>query len=243
MKPKSKSKPTAGKTKKTTPTVLTPPAASEVPALAAGARQADASEAQSRPRTDLHAAACIEQLRAGELATRMAAASRLGELAGTDALAALQSALRDPTAEVARQAALALGKTNDTSAIGALAAVLENADGYFHSSVRSAAAESLSRFKGRQAIDALTSAVRDPIAEPSRSAIRGLGLVAGSEALPTLLMVVSNSENYFLPSVRLTAVQVLSSISDPTAAECLRRVRENPLEDPSVREAAQPKSR
>jgi HEAT repeat protein len=180
----------------------------------------------------------IEQLRAGELASRMAAAGKLGELGGPEAITALQIALRDPTAEVAREATLALGKTRDTSVMAALAVVLENADGYFHSVVRTAAAESLSLFSDRQVIPTLKSAVRDPIAEASRAAIRGLGIVAGVEAVPTLLTVVSNPDNYFLPSVRATAIQVLAAIPGPDAANCLRQVRENPSEDPIVRQAA-----
>jgi HEAT repeat protein len=180
----------------------------------------------------------IQQLRTGELASRICAAVKLGEIGSPEAIAALQTALRDSTAEVAREAALALGKTRQAAAAGALAAVLENADAFFHGIVRTAAAESLGQLGQRQSIAALALGVRDPLAEPSRAAIRALGLLAREEAVPVLLAVVANADNYFLPSVRLAAVEVLGTLPVPAAREGLRQLLDNPNEEIEIVQAA-----
>ena len=180
----------------------------------------------------------VEQLRTGELASRIEAAAKLGEMPEPQAVAALAEALRDPTAEVAREAAVALRRSRLPSAVDALTAVIENADGYFHPIVRTAAAESLGCLNEPRAVGALKRAVRDPLAEPSRAAIRALGVVAREDALPALLAVVSNGDNYFLPSVRVTATEVLATIPAPAARDCLRSLAENPGEVAEVRLAA-----
>jgi HEAT repeat protein len=179
-----------------------------------------------------------EQLRTGELASRIAAASRLAELNDPQAMGALQQALRDPTAEVAREAALGLGKARATGVVEALTAVMENTDGYYHWSVRSAAADSLARLNDPRAIPGLTRGVRDPLAEPSRAAIRALGQVAREHAVQALVEVISNRENYFLPSVRVTAAEVLATLPVAVARQCLQGLVDNPSEDPEVRQAA-----
>jgi HEAT repeat protein len=81
-------------------------------------------------------------------------------------------------------------------------------------------------------------AVRDPFAEPSRAAIRALGAVAAEDATAVLQAVISNNDNYFLPSVRATAAEVLAAFPGPVAKDWLRSVANNPHEDPAVRQAA-----
>jgi HEAT repeat protein len=179
-----------------------------------------------------------EQLRTGELATRIEAAARLAEIGDPQAAGALQQALRDPTAEVACEAATALAKSRSSTAVDALSAVIENADNYFHYTVRAAAAASLAQLNDPRAIKALSTAVRDPFAEPSRAAIRALGAVAREEAVPTLLGVISNGDNYFLPSVRVAATEVLATIPAPEARNYLRDLMNNPNEVPEIRQVA-----
>ena len=180
----------------------------------------------------------IEHLRTGELASRIEAAARLAGMGDPQAAEALRQALRDPTAEVAREAALALGRGCQAGALEALAAVVENADTYFHPSVRTAAAESLGQMKDPRSVVALTQAVRDPLAEPSRAAIRALGLVAHEDAVPLLLSIIENRDNFFHPSVRVTAAEVLATIPTPDAKECLLNLVANQAEAPEVRQAA-----
>jgi HEAT repeat protein len=168
----------------------------------------------------------------------MEAAARLAESGDPQATGALQQALRDPTAEVAREAALAIAKGRRLSAVEALSEVVENPDGYFHPSVRIAAAESLGQLNDPRSVAPLCRAVRDPLAEPSRAAIRALGLVAREAAVPVLVSVINNVEGFFLPSVRVAAVEVLATITSSTAKDCLRDLLSNPDEDPEVRQAA-----
>jgi HEAT repeat protein len=208
-----------------------------VPPVPAPARQVE-TPAATPPAPEAETIACIERLRTGELASRVAAAARLGVLGGGDGVGALQAVLRDPTAEVAREAALALGQTGDARAVEPLAAVLENAGGYYHGIVRAAAAESLGQLKDRRSLTALVQGVWDPLAEPSRAAVRALAATAGAEAVPTLLTVVANPNGFFLPAVRLAAVQALAGIPTAEARAGLKTLAENPQEDAELRRAA-----
>jgi HEAT repeat protein len=130
--------------------------------------------------------------------------------------------LRDPVAEVARDAALALGELNDTAAVDVLGAVVVNRENYFHSVVRSAAAGSLGKLKNGRALDALLTGLRDPIAEASQSAIRALGELGDERAVAPLIAVVQNHEGYFLPEVRQTARETLARFAAPAAVHFLR---------------------
>lgn len=130
--------------------------------------------------------------------------------------------LRDPIAEVARDAALALGSLQDRSALAPLSAVVLNRDRYFHSVVRSAAAESLGKLHDPSAMDALLVGMRDSIAESSQAAIRALGELGDAKAVDSLIAVVRNADGYFLPAVRQTALETLRKFSTPAATEFLR---------------------
>jgi|GEM_PF-1258057 len=188
--------------------------------------------------TSVQVQSCIESLRSGELNSRIAAVTKLSQSNSAEAITALQNALRDPAAEVAQEAALTLGKMQKTSSVEALIVVLENADGYFHSTVRAAAAESLGQLRDPRAIPSLTKTVWDLFAVPSQSAIHALGLLAREQAVPTLLEVVANTNNYFLTSVRVAAIETLASIPVQAARDCLRNVANNLNEAPEVRKAA-----
>lgn len=130
--------------------------------------------------------------------------------------------LRDPVAEVARDAALALGELNDTSAVEVLGAVVVNRENYFHSVVRAAAAESLGKLKDRRALESLVAGIRDPIAEASQSAIRALGDLGDERAVAPLIAVVQNHDGYFLPAVRQAARETLARFTEPVAVHFLR---------------------
>lgn len=130
--------------------------------------------------------------------------------------------LRDPVAEVARDAALALGELHDASAVDALCAVVVNRDNYFHSVVRSAAAGSLGKLKNGRALDALLTGLRDPIAEASQSAIRALGDLGDERAVAPLIAVLQNQDGYFLPAVRQAAQETLATFANPVAVHFLR---------------------
>lgn len=155
----------------------------------------------------------VEQLRRGDLASRSQAATKLAALGDPQAVSALREALRDPTAEVAREAAVALGVLKDKSAVHALVDVVLNRDGYYHSLVRAAAAESLGLIQDGVAVEALIAAVRDPVLEPSLAAIHALGRIADARAKPALEAVAANSDGFFLPQTQQAAAGVLPTLA------------------------------
>ena len=73
--------------------------------------------------------------------------------ATTPEAAALIAALRNSDADIARDAATALGTLGEASAVEPLIQVLGNLDGYYHSVVCSAAAASLGRLGDRRAVN------------------------------------------------------------------------------------------
>lgn len=156
----------------------------------------------------------VEQLRRGDLASRSAAATKLGQTGDAQATSALAEALRDPTAELACEAAAALGKINDSSALHALIAVVLNSDGYFHSTVRTVAAEGLGNLFDPRAVEALVTAVRDPICETSLAAIRALGKIGDARARPALEATAANFDGFFLPQTVQAARETLALLQD-----------------------------
>lgn len=122
--------------------------------------------------------------------------------------------LRDVDADVARDAAAAIGSLPaDAEAVNALAEVVVNAHGYFHPVVRVAAGTALGRLKAREAVDALVYAVRDPMAEASEEAVRALGLIGDRRAISALQAAINNQDGFFLENVRRTAEEALSRIT------------------------------
>ncbi len=126
---------------------------------------------------------------------------------------ALIAKLRDQDAEAARDAAATLGQLPaDAEAVAALGQVLKNADGYFHSVVRAAAAASLGHLGDRNAVDALIAATRDTMAEASEEAVKALGALGDVRALPALETIRRNEKGYYLESVRRAAEQAAGRI-------------------------------
>jgi len=154
-------------------------------------------------------------------------------------VSSLIAALRDSSADVAREAAISLGTCGDASAVEPLIAVLKNTDGYFHSVVRAGAAQSLGQLADRRAVEPLVGAIHDSMAEASAEAVRALAQLKDPRAIEPLVEVVRNSGGFFLPVVRRAAVLALAKLGGPAAAEELAAVAANSDEDPIIRKAAQ----
>jgi HEAT repeat protein len=77
---------------------------------------------------------------------RAAAAGSLGRLNDRRALPALLAGVRDPMAEASAESVRALAAIADPAALETLAAVVENADGFYLPVVRLAAVKAMSRF-------------------------------------------------------------------------------------------------
>jgi len=148
------------------------------------------------------------------------------------------AALRGNDADVARDAAAALGGLGDTSAVEPLIEVLADANGYFHSVVRAAAASSLAQLNDARAFQPLVHAVRDNMAEASAEAVRALATMGDPRAVGVLIDIVRNPSGYFLSTVRLAAVAGLKQLGGERAAAELRQVAGDGSEDPVIREAA-----
>jgi HEAT repeat protein len=150
----------------------------------------------------------------------------------------LISDLRHEDADIAREAAVALGATGSPAAVEALIEVLENADGFYHSVVRSAAASSLARLGDKRAVASLLCAVNDTMAEASAEAVRALADLGDARAVETLVGVVQNVTGFFQPVVRLAAVHALGRFDAPQAEAELAHVAADPSEDTVIRDAA-----
>lgn len=151
---------------------------------------------------------------------------------------ALLVALRDRSADVAREAAISLGKARDLSAVGPLEQVVCNADNYFHPVVRAAAAESLGQLGDIHAVDALVIGTRDSMAEASAESVRALATLKDQRAVAPLIEIVRNTNHYYLPIVRRAAVMALIKLGGPQAIATIKAVIANTNEDPVIRQAA-----
>ena len=153
--------------------------------------------------------------------------------------AELLIAIRDRSAEKARDAALAMGTCGDPAAADVLIEVTRNDDQYFHTVVRAAAVKSLGRIADPRALDTLIGATRDTMAEVSDAAIHALAATKDQRAVDPLIRIVRNSDNFFLPNVRRSAIAALKLLGGPEATTELKAVAANPAEDPTIRAAAQ----
>ena len=175
---------------------------------------------------------------ADEVAEATPADETISEVPTMIDVTTLVSALNDASADVACDAAIALGNAGNPSAVGPLVAVVDNRDGYYHSVVRSAAAASLGQLGDAWAVPALVDAIRDPMAEASAEAVRALGALGDARAVPALVEVARNADGFFLPFVRRAAVLALAKLGGPEATATLSAVAGDDYEDAVVRQAA-----
>jgi len=167
-----------------------------------------------------------------------AAAEKISSSVDRAAVAAQIAALRSNDADVARDAAAALGRLDDASAVEPLIEILSNANGYFHSVVRAAAASSLAQLSDARAFGPLVNAVRDNMAEASAEAVRALAAMGDPRAVEVLIDIVRNRDGYFLSTVRLAAVAGLKQLGGGRASAELLKVAKDASEDPVIRNAA-----
>jgi HEAT repeat protein len=154
------------------------------------------------------------------------------------AVAAQIAALRGTDADTARDAAIALGRLGDASAVAPLIEALGNDNGYFHCVVRAAAAASLGQLRDPRAFEPLAAATSDTMAEASAEAVRALVALADPRATAVLIDIVRNPQGYFLSTVRLAAVEGLKKLGGPAATAELAQVAGDATEDSVIRQAA-----
>ena len=146
---------------------------------------------------------------------------------------ALIAQLRQGDADIARDAATALGALGHAEAVEPLIQVIENRDGFFHP-----VAASLGTLKDARAVNVLLSAVTDTHAEPSAEAIRALAIIGDPSATQPLMEVVRNPNGYFLPIARRAAVLALGSFRSAEVTSLLQTISQDQSEDAAIRDAA-----
>ncbi len=159
-------------------------------------------------------------------------------MADVAAVPPLIAALRDPDADVARNAAASLGSLGNPAAVDPLIAVVDNPAGFFHVGVRIAATHSLGQLRDLRAVPPLLDAVRNPIAEASAEAIRALASIPDPRVLPALLQVIRNEQNFFLSTTRRAAILALAQVGGEQALCELHFIAANQWEDTALRAAA-----
>jgi HEAT repeat protein len=166
---------------------------------------------------------------------RAGAAADLARVDADDAVEPLLRALQDPSAEVAAAAIDSLARFRGVRVTAALERVLRNRDGYFSPITRAAAVHGLARGASDGELEPVVQALSDLDAEVSLAAIAALGEYAPAALRRNILPLIEDRSGYFLPFVRLAAVNALvrSGRLEHDIAIRLRRSEA----DPSIRGA------
>jgi HEAT repeat protein len=199
---------------------------------------------------------------AAEALVKARAAMILGELKATAAVPDLIAALNDPSPEVRWRAVTALGEIRDPQAIPGVMEILRDPDpttaraahdalvaldardripalrewlqGSGSSSARALAAEGLRLLAGRDAVEPLVAALRDPDEEVAKAAAAALGALGDSRATEPLGRVVADGSA--APWLRYEAVKALEALGDVAGASALQIALADP--DPALRRLA-----
>jgi hypothetical protein len=188
-------------------------------APATRARPPQPSQASHRPH--------LAQLRdASDYAERARAALALSTTVDAETTAALVAALRDPSSEVAAQAAEALGHHRGDAATSALQGVLENRDGFFNPMTRASAVRALGVLLPPNQGTPVASAVADVDALVSLAAIAALAERDENASASALMGVLENRAGFYLPLTRQAAARALMRLQN-YEPDRLRRLLEN----------------
>lgn len=155
-------------------------------------------------------ATSLEALRYGtDFVERIRAARILARVQDEEVTLALAAALRDTSAEVAVEAAEALGKHRGHSAISALRAALDNSDGYYSPMTRAASVRSLGALLPSDQAALIAIAVTDLDPMVSLAAIAALADRDEAASRNALETVLENRAGFYLPLTRQAAARAL----------------------------------
>ncbi|MCX7925838.1 MAG: HEAT repeat domain-containing protein, partial [Fimbriimonadales bacterium] len=158
----------------------------------------------------------MRQLRGqADVATRLNAVRTLAEEKTPLAVEELISALRDPTPEVRREAAKALGAIGDPRAVPALLQVLKDPA----SDLALEAAEALGAIGSPDATEELTTLLDAERIEARIAAIQALRRIADPRALPALLDRLERAPGPLEQSSLLEAIAAALEHADPLVAQ------------------------
>jgi hypothetical protein len=149
---------------------------------------------------------------AGDYGERARAVLALAGMTDPETTAALVSALRDRSAEVAVQAAEALAHHPGDVATSALRRVLENQDGYFSPPVRASAVRSLGALLPANDAAPVQGALGDVEAIVSLAAIATLAERDESASAGALMGLLEDRRGFYLPLTRQAAARALGRL-------------------------------
>lgn len=150
---------------------------------------------------------------------RASALTALAEHRGDDVVQVLLPAVRDESAEVAVAAIDALTAQPDPRAEQALRDVLANAEGFYSPVARVAALSGLAERLPRSEFSPIFDSVKDVDAEVSIAAIALIAKHHPGEALGQLLPLLQDDSGFFLPVVRLAAINAIEHTRALTSSE------------------------
>ncbi len=148
----------------------------------------------------------------GDYGERARAALALAGVTDPETTAALVSALRDRSAEVAVQAAEALAHHPGDVATSALRRVLENQDGFFSPPVRASAVRSLGALLPANDAAPVQGALADVEAIVSLAAIATLAERDESASAGALMGLLEDRRGFYLPLTRQAAARALGRL-------------------------------
>jgi HEAT repeats len=145
-------------------------------------------------------------------AERALAALALARVTDPETTSALVAALRDPSSEVASQAAEALAHHRGDIATSALRGVLENREGYFNAEVRASAVRSLGTLLPANDAAPIVGALAAIDAVVSLAAIATLAERDESTSTAALMGVLEDRRGFYLPLTRQAAARALGRL-------------------------------
>ncbi len=168
---------------------------------------------------------------ASDFAARARAARALGGVIDADTTSALARALRDPSSEVAVEAAESLSRHGGDVAIAALMTVLVNADGYMGTATRASAVLALGALLPPDGGAAIVAAVADLDATVSLAAIAALAERDEVPSANALLGVLEDRGAFYLPLTRHAAARALGRIKarDVARVQAILEVEADPV--------------
>jgi HEAT repeat protein/beta-lactamase regulating signal transducer with metallopeptidase domain len=143
-------------------------------------------------------------------AVRAKIAWALGEIDDKRAVAALGAVVRDPDAEVRRQAVSALGELESAAAVPMLIPALKDAD----IETRKQAASALGEIGSKDAVEALIPLTKDADAEVRKQTVEALGQIEDKRALPALEAAVRDAN----VEVRRQAIEAIGQLDELRSA-------------------------
>jgi HEAT repeat protein len=146
---------------------------------------------------------------ASDYRDRVRAAHALASVVDEETTGALALALRDTSAEVAIEAAEALGSHRVESAISALRAALDNRDGYYSPMTRATSVRALGTLLPADQAMTLAAAVADVDSTVSLAAIAALADRDEAASTHALKAVLEDRAGFYLPATRQAAARGL----------------------------------